>query len=315
MRTQVAVFVDAGYLFALGSISIAGQTSKRERIGIKSDVFLTEIKSLVRQLTGAKPLLRVYWYETSTSNRVLGTEHVHIGQTNEIKLRIVPLHQHNFRTAVTSAIARDLAELGRNGAISDALVLARNDALRTGVEFSQSYGVRVHMLEIFAEQDSEFSALCSEADTNTAWRRVDVEKFLFEQDLATIVDYDTTLRSYQKPPPTDRSMSVEPSYEPQQLAREIPDETRDAIHNVVIEYIEQLYDEELEACMGYWRNGRGVPNSYDKSLLFECRNALERNLTEDERVVMRSSFREFVIERVQGDGDDQSTSRQDEDLL
>ena len=314
MRTQVAVFVDAGYLFALGSIAIAGQTSKRERIGIKSDVFLNEIKGLARQLTGAKPLLRVYWYETSTSNRVLGTEHVHIGQTNEIKLRIVPLHQHNFRTAVTSAIARDLAELGRNGAISDALVLARNDALRTGVEFSQSYGVRIHMLEIFAEQDSEFSTLCSEADTNTAWRRADVEKFLFEQDLATIVDYDTTLRSYQKSPPSDRSISVESNYEPQQLAREIPDETRDAIHNVVIEYIEQLYDEELEACMGYWRNGRGVPNSYDKSLLFECRNALERNLTEDERVVMRSSFREFVVERVQGD-DDQSTSRQDEDLL
>lgn len=315
MRTQVAVFVDAGYLFALGSIAIAGQTSKRERIGIKSDVFLTEIKSLARQLTGSKPLLRVYWYEASTSNRVLGSEHVNIGQTNEIKLRIVPLHQHNFRTAVTSAIARDLAELGRNGAISDALLLARNDALRTGVEFSQSYGVRVHMLEIFAEQDSEFSALCSEADTNTAWNRSDVEKFLIEQDLATIADYDTTLRSQVKLPPIERNFSPEPSFEPQQLTREIPNETKDAIHNVVIEYIEQLYDEELEACMGYWRNGRGVPNSYDKSLLFECRNALERNLTEDERVVMRSSFREFVVERVQGDDDTQSSSRQDGDLL
>ena len=315
MRTQVAVFVDAGYLFALGSIAIAGQTSKRERIGIKSDVFLTEIKSLVRQLTGAKPLLRVYWYETSTSNRVLGHEHVHIGQTNEIKLRIVPLHQHNFRTAVTSAITRDLAELGRNGAISDALLLARNDALRTGVELSQSYGVRVHMLEVFADQDNEFSALCSEADTNTAWRRPDVQKFLVEQDLATVVEYDAILRSQSKTPPIDRNLSTEPAFEPQVLAREIPDETRDAIHNVVIEYIEQLYDEELEACMGYWRNGRGVPNSYDKSLLFECRNALARNLTEDERVVMRSSFREFVVERVQGDDDSKSASRQDEDLF
>ena len=315
MRTQVAVFVDAGYLFALGSIAIAGQTSKRERIGVKSDVFLAEIKSLARQLTGAKPLLRVYWYETSTSNRVLGSEHVHIGRTNEIKLRIVPLHQHNFRTAVPSAIARDLAELGRNGAISDALLLARNDALRTGVEFTQSYGVRVHMLEIFAEQDSEFSALSSDADTNTAWRRTDVQKFLLEQDLATIADYDTTPRMLQSPSPIEGSSSTESNYEPQLPSREIPEETRDAIHNVVIEYIEQLYDEELDACMGYWRNGRGVPNSYDKSLLFECRNTLERNLTEDERVVMRSSFREFVIERVKGDDDDRSASRRDEDLL
>lgn len=315
MRTQIAVFVDAGYLFALGSIAMAGQTSKRERIGIKSEVFLTEIKSLARQLTGAKPLLRVYWYETSTSNRVLGNEHVHIGQTNEMKLRIVPLHQHNFRTAVTSAIARDLAELGRNGAISDALLLARNDALRTGVEFSQSYGVRVHMLEIFAETDSEFSALCSDADTNTAWRREDVEKFLIEQDLTSATEYETIFRSQAHSPPVDRHFSSEPVMEPQAFDREIPDETRDAIHSVVIEYIEQLYDEELEACMGYWRNGRGVPNSYDKSLLFECRNALERNLTEDERVVMRSSFREFVVERVQGDDDSQSSSRPDEDLL
>lgn len=315
MRTQVAVFVDAGYLFALGSIALAGQTCKRERIGIKSDVFLNEVKSLVRQLTGTKPLLRVYWYETSTSNRVLANEHVNIGQTNELKLRIVPLHQHNFRTAVTSAIARDLAELGRNGAISDALLLARNDALRTGVEFSQSYGVRIHMLEIFAEQDSEFSAMCSDADTNTAWYRADVEKFLIEQDLSAILEYENSVRFVAKAPTRERILSAEAEFEQQTTMREIPDDTKDAIHNVVIEYIEQLYDEELVACMGYWRNGRGVPNSYDKSLLFECRNALARNLTEDERVVMRSSFREFVVERMQDDEDPKPSSRQGDELL
>ena len=314
MRTQVAVFVDAGYLFALGSIAITGQTSKRDRLGVNSDVFLNEVKSLVRQLTGTKPLLRVYWYETSTSNRVLANEHVLIGQTNEIKLRIVPLHQHNFRTAVTSAIARDLAELGRNGAISDALVLARNDALRTGVEFSQSYGVRIHMLEIFAEQDSEFSAMCSDADTNTAWYREHVEKFLVEQDLSATPELDNSVRFLSSAAPRERTFSLEAEFESPRILREIPDETRDAIHTVVIEYIEQLYDEELEACMGYWRNGRGVPNAYDKSLLFECRNALERNLTEDERVVMRSSFREFVVERMQDD-DDPKPSRPGDELM
>ena len=302
MRTQVAVFVDAGYLFALGSIAITGQTSKRERVGIKSDVFLTEIKNLVRQLTGAKPLLRVYWYETSTSNRVLGHEHVNIGQTNEIKLRIVPLHQHNFRTAVTSAIARDLAELGRNGAVSDAVLLVRNDALRTGVEFAQSYGVRIHMLEIFADQDNEFSAMSSDADTNTAWHRTEVEKFLIEQDLFAVAEFETSTRPNVKTPTMEPNPVTDGAFEPQKLPRTIPDETKSAIHTVVIEYIEQLYDEELKACMGFWRNGRGVPNSYDKSLLFECRNALERNLTEDERVVMRNSFREFVVERMQDDG-------------
>ena len=314
MRTQVAVFVDAGYLFALGSIAITGQTSKRDRLGVNSDVFLNEVKSLVRQLTGSKPLLRVYWYETSTSNRVLANEHVHIGQTNEIKLRIVPLHQHNFRNAVTSAIARDLAELGRNGAISDALVLARNDALRTGVEFSQSYGVRIHMLEIFAEQDSEFSAMCSDADTNTAWHREHVEKFLVEQDLSATPEFDNAVRFLSSAAPRDRTFPLDAEFESQKILRGIPDETRDAIHTVVVEYIEQLYDEELEACMGYWRNGRGVPNAYDKTLLFECRNALERNLTEDERVVMRSSFREIVVERMQDD-DDPKPSRPHDELM
>lgn len=315
MRTQVAVFVDAGYLFALGSIALSGHTSKRESIGVDSEVFLREIKSLVRQLTGAKPLLRVYWYETSTSNRVLGNEHVQIGQTNEIKLRIVPLHQHNFRTAVTSAIARDLAELGRNGAISDALLLARNDALRTGIEFSQSYGVRVHMLEIFAEQDSEFSSICSDADTNTAWQQSDVEKFLIDQDHSTGMEVDHAMRNLTKAATSAPNLSAAAVFSPQAPIRAISDDTRDAIHNVVIEYVEQLYDEELEACLGYWRNGRGIPNSYDKSLLFECRNALERNLSEDERVIMRSSFREFVVERVQDDDDSKSSSKQGEDLL
>ena len=315
MRTQVAVFVDVGYLFALGSIAINGQTSKRDRMGVKSDVFLTEIKSVVRQVSGSKPLLRVYWYETSTANRILGSEHVSIGQTNEIKLRIVPLHQHNFRTAVPSAISRDLVELGRNGAISDALLLARNDALRTGVEFSQSYGVRIHMLEIFAEHESEFSALCSEADTNTSWNQKDVEKFLIEQDLTAFSEFEISTRPHLKSTSMERSAPDESAFEQQASLRDIPEGTRDAIHNVVIEYIEQLYDEELESCMGYWRNGRGVPNSYDKSLLFECRNALERNLTEDERVVMRSSFREFVVERMQDDDESQASTRREDDLF
>ena len=51
--------------------------------------------------------------------------------------------------------------------------------------------------------------------------------------------------------------------------------------------------------MEYWKTGRGVPNTYDKSLLFECRNSLDRNLSESERQVMRNSFRTFVEERVQ----------------
>lgn len=324
MRNQVAIFIDAGYLCALGSTALTGSILPRAQVQIDTSVLVDEIQVVLQDVVGNTNLLRVYWYESSTSNRMLSQEQLDIGQQNGFKLRLVSLHQDNFRSAISSSMSKDLSELGANGAISDALVVARNDTLRSGIEICQSHGVRVHMLEAFPEDDSEFSWLKSDVDTTTAWRQDILSKFLTPRSLSPDESFDTGKHNYghaesplsAAPEPslsspqtqtasrmmhssttTESDMSVELREANTFRVADLSSEITDAIHVVVNEFIDQLYDDELKSCLEFWRTGRGVPNSYDKSLLFECRNALDRNLTDDERLEMRNSFRRIVIKR------------------
>ena len=76
---------------------------------------------------------------------------------------------------------------------------------------------------------------------------------------------------------------------------EIDEDVQIRIRTVVRDFIDELYQDELESCTEYWRNEKGVPSVYDKSLLIECRNALDRNLSDVERQEMRSCFRDMVL--------------------
>ncbi len=295
MRTQIAIFVDAGYLCALGSKALKGEALPRSRVGINVDVLARELKQIARDSVGAKPVLRIYWYETGSQNRTMSGEHLRICETDDFKLRLVSLHPQNVRTGTAKAISADLVDLSSKGSISDAIIVARNDTLRIGIEESQSYGVRVHMLEVFATEDARFSWLRTDADTSTAWRADVVGRFIYEQDVVPEMasQFARDSFSFANAPPPHRDSGIRLS------SAVVPEETRETIDSVVREYINELYEDELDSCIEYWRTGRGVPNTYDKSLLFECRNALDRNLTESERQIMRNSFRSIVEERVE----------------
>ena len=314
MRTQVAIFVDAGYMFALGSIALTGSALPRPRMGVHVEPLQDSLKKVVREVAGAKPIVRTYWYDNSTSNRAMSNEQLKIGEIDGIKLRLVALHQQNVKTGTASAIARDLIELSSKGSISDALVLARNDTLRTAIEICQSYGIRVHILEIFPEEKSQFSYIKSDVDTLTSWNATDLREILFEQELAMESEYQHVYptRAPSDPDHEPRAFSFRRSIH---ASADVNEDTKDSIISVVKDFIEELYDDELESCMEFWRTGRGVPNTYDKSLLIECRNALDRNLTDSERQVMRSSFKDVVTAKLQGDqvyDDDESSEESDE---
>lgn len=314
MRTQVAIFVDAGYMFALGSIALTGSALPRPRMGVHVDPLQNALKQVVRDVSGAKPIVRTYWYDNSTSNRAMSNEQLKIGEIDGIKLRLVALHQQNVKTGTASAIARDLIELSSKGSISDALVLARNDMLRTAIEICQSYGIRVHILEIFPDEKSQFSYIKSDVDTLTSWNASDLREILFEQELVMESDYQqvysprTASETEHEPRPFSFRRSIH-------TTTDVNEETKDRITTVVKDFVEELYDDELESCMEFWRTGRGVPNTYDKSLLIECRNALDRNLTDSERQVMRSSFKDVVTSKLQNEQiyeDDESSDDSDE---
>ncbi len=298
MRTQIAVFVDAGYLYFAGTSLFSDLPIQREQISIDCEALIAEINQVIQQVSGGKPLLRIYWYENSTPNRALSLEYLRIGRQDNFKLRLVSIHQHSVRTATSSAITRDLVELSENHAISDALVISRYDALRPGIETTQANGVRVHILQISPEHKRLVTRLVAEVDTLSTWTDQNIKRFMSERSLPLYQDENFDQVHVDKAFEKNTLGVTQNSFvgtEP-----EIEVEVLDMIHTVVSEFIEELYEEELESCIEFWQTGRGVPNTYDKSLLFECRNTVGRNLTDGERQAMRNSFRSFVEERIQG---------------
>ncbi|MFL5540460.1 MAG: NYN domain-containing protein, partial [Longimicrobiaceae bacterium] len=59
---RVAVFVDAGYLFAQGSILLAGRKLTRGEIRLEHEKAIENLALFAERVSGVK-LLRVYWYD------------------------------------------------------------------------------------------------------------------------------------------------------------------------------------------------------------------------------------------------------------
>ena len=69
----------------------------------------------------------------------------------------------------------------------------------------------------------------------------------------------------------------------------------EVISPFVREYVEKMLDPQIRACVQYWSVGRrDVPTTHDKSVLAACREGIQRNLTPDERKVMRDEFMRIV---------------------
>jgi hypothetical protein len=58
---QIAVFVDAGYLYAQGSALLAGQKQPRTSIRLVVSDALTQFAKTAEQVAPPARLLRIYW--------------------------------------------------------------------------------------------------------------------------------------------------------------------------------------------------------------------------------------------------------------
>lgn len=181
---QVAIFVDAGYLYAQGSTAIAG--SKQPRAIIRLDVKST-IKKLKECALSAAPntrLLRIYWYDGVERGGRLSQEQTKLATSPDVKLRLGLVNQKGEQKGVDSLIVTDILDLARNNAISDALVLSGDEDIRIGVQLAQSFGVRVHLLGIVPARGSQSLDLIQEADTHSEWLVHDVNEIMSLQQAA-----------------------------------------------------------------------------------------------------------------------------------
>ena len=179
---RIAVFVDAGYLYAQGSIAItkAKKPKPREELNLDVQKFLAKLRELTKELAPNKSLLRIYWYDGAVPGR-LNESQVKLAMTDDIKLRLGRLHEDGQQKGVDSLIVTDLIELARNRSITDALLISGDEDVRVGVEIAQTHGIRVHLLGIHPADESQSELLRREADTRRVWDADGVRSFLEHQ--------------------------------------------------------------------------------------------------------------------------------------
>jgi len=172
---RVAVFVDAGYVFAQGSVLLAGRKLPRAEISLAHDEAIKAFGNFAARISGA-PLLRVYWYDGTSTGPT--AQHLTLAHLNDVKVRLGFVNSVGEQKGVDSLIVTDMIALARNRAISDAVLVSGDEDLRVGVQQAQEFGVRVHLVGIKPSRGSQSRFLLHEADTTHEWSTDEISAFL-----------------------------------------------------------------------------------------------------------------------------------------
>ena len=280
----VAVFVDAGYLFAGGSICLTGQRKERIALTLNVSEARAQLTDVARAKSDSALLLRIYWYDGAISPGCLTPEHEQLASTDFIKLRLGSMNASGRQKGVDSLIVTDLIDLARNHAISDAVLLCGDEDVRVAVQIAQSYGVRVHLVGIAPRRESQSLSLIQEADTTTEWGDVEVAKFLSVRsplDARAVSEAGVEAVRAQIPRAPDNNVALEG------VAREI-----------FVELTPLQIDEIFaSSCLD---DDGALPRTVDGKLLARSRDLVDRRLSEDEKRYLRDCFKALMRLSYQG---------------
>ena len=102
---RTAVFVDAGYVFAQGSVLIAGTKLPRSETRLDQEKAVAYLETLSGRLSGL-PLLRIYWYDGTDSGP--SPFHTTLGFRAHVKVRLGIVNAYGQQKGVDSLIVSDL---------------------------------------------------------------------------------------------------------------------------------------------------------------------------------------------------------------
>lgn len=257
---RAAVFVDAGYLFAQGSLLIAGEKLARSELHLDHDKVLASLSLLAANITSL-PLLRIYWYDGTASGPT--PTQLALAYKPSVKLRLGFVNQHGQQKGVDSLIVTDLINLARNRAMADAVLLTGDEDIRVGVQQAQEFGVRVHLIGIEPARDNQSGNLVQEADSCHELRKTDVTSFLTRVAPRTV------------------TASVAPNASA--TGAKAP------LVAIAERLAAQLSDDEVRAILKE-SHGGSVPSEIDRRLLVEGTNQTGALLVPDEKRLMREAF-------------------------
>ncbi len=196
---RVAIFVDAGYLFAQGTKEICGEKLERSKVLLDYSKLRGMLEQFARHVSDL-PLLRIYWYDGASHGP--SAQHIALAYQEGFKVRLGLVNQRGEQKGVDSLIVTDMLNLARNRAMSECVLLSGDEDVRVGVQQAQEYGILVHLLGIKPSRGSQSVLLIQEADTTNEWD-VDVLSYFMNCrfDPATQEDTDppaTTLSASQR---------------------------------------------------------------------------------------------------------------------
>jgi uncharacterized LabA/DUF88 family protein len=172
---RVAVFVDAGYLFAQGSSLLTGKKTQRGEIKFDHEKLLNALEEFACRLSKV-PLLRIYWYDGTATGP--SPQHIALAFESRLKVRLGFVNTAGQQKGVDSLIVTDMITLARNRSMCDAVLLSGDEDIRVGVQQAQEFGVRVHLLGITPSRGSQSQFLLQESDTTNEWNLKDISAFM-----------------------------------------------------------------------------------------------------------------------------------------
>lgn len=274
---RLAIFVDAGYLFAGGSTALTGKSVRRADLSLSADDVVNELKVFATFKSPGSSLLRIYWYDGIRAGNAMSADQAAIADLDDVKLRLGFINGRGEQKGVDSLIVTDLIELARLHSISDAVLLSGDEDVRVGVQIAQNYGVRVHLLGISPARGSQSPTLRQEADTTHEWDRAIIAKFLSTRNSASI---DESVSSSTFSPASAKSTTI------------FTDDT--PLTDTVIAFVDVLQPADLASLSVFWKDNRGLPREFDGRLLAVVGAKLGRRLERNEMQDVRATFQKLV---------------------
>ena len=263
---RVAIFVDAGYLYAAGSVALYGRNMPRIRVALSRDEAIAKLQATSKDKTSGASLLRIYWYDGVPPHGP-SIEQRRLSDMDNVKLRLGVVTPRGQQKGVDSLIVTDLVELARNRAISDAVLLSGDEDVRIGVQIAQSFGVRVHLIGIEPSRGNQSRALMQEADTTTEWNKVYIENLLtLRPDFGAATETEARTRS-------DSDFQIE-----------------ETMNEVVAGLIGSLDPDAIRSIANLAPNAM-IPWQYDRWLMARASDLTGSSLNQNEKHYLRSRLK------------------------
>jgi hypothetical protein len=145
MASQRAIFVDAGFLLAVGGTQVAG-TSLRSAFRVDYKKLVEGILACTAMHSGLD-VLRVYWYDAS-KDALFTDQHKQIGLLPDVKVRLGRISFNGEQKGVDLKLGLDLVGVARNRAASIAYLVSGDDDLAEAVEEAQDLGMKVVLVGV-----------------------------------------------------------------------------------------------------------------------------------------------------------------------